>query len=242
MSTGTSAANELSSIINGILDPRLNQVIGSTPKSLETLVEKSGLANDRRMGAKFIGVALFAAAVNGKALGEMIVDSELADLRARIGSSFTINNKFNMTALSLAGHCFLTSKLVDQIKFAVEFRKKMGQDHLWAGDLSSGSLSDAQKKIMKEKIARFTHDEAKGFVTYFVGAIGLKAGKSGNQDPGKPIPPPPRGTTPAVPGALPTDVVAFALKSISQDELNAYVAQVGAEDAINYFRGQMATS
>jgi len=82
--------------------------------------------------------------VNKPTLENLAGSTELAEARGVIMSSMNISGKTNMTALTLLGHALLTTKIADQIPYAVAFRKKMGQTHLWAGNLESGQLGAEQ--------------------------------------------------------------------------------------------------
>jgi len=137
--------------INKILEPHLFQVIGSTPQSIRDSLKKVDLKGDSEKGAYLITVAVFAAAVNKATLETFLSKPQFAAVRPMIGIALAIQGKTNMTAFTLLGHCLMTSKLADNIVFIQEFRKKMGQETIWAGNLESGSLSDKQKTILKEK-------------------------------------------------------------------------------------------
>jgi hypothetical protein len=145
------SSTTLKAQINSILDPLLFQVIGSTPESIRDTIRNSQLRNNPNVGSLVACTAVFSSAVNKSTLENFLAKPELADVRPAISASFSISNRTNMTGLTLLGHCLLTTAFVGDITFCVEFRKKMGQDHLWAGNLDSGSLSDKQKEILKEK-------------------------------------------------------------------------------------------
>lgn len=137
--------------INNLLSPYLFQVIGSTPKSIRDSIKTAGLKDKRDVGLQLAATCVFASAVNKATLESFLQKPELILVRPTVLSSFSVSGKTNMTGLTLLGHCLLTTNLVDGITFASEFRKKMGQNSIWLGELKSGSLSDKQKEILLEK-------------------------------------------------------------------------------------------
>jgi len=137
--------------INDLLNDKLFQVIGSTPKSIAESLTKIDLKNKKKEGSLIFAISVFASAVNKSTLETFLADNRFASVRPLLAAAMSIQGKSNMTALTLLGHCLLTTKMADSVTFTAEFRKKMGQNHLWAGELSSGSLSDKQKEILKEK-------------------------------------------------------------------------------------------
>jgi len=147
--------------INQLLDPHLFQVVGSTPKSVRDSLKLSQLKDNPTDAAKFVTVAIFAAAVNKATMETFLASKPMQDIRATINTSFNIQGKPNMTAITLIGHCLLTTDIASKIKFAVEFRKKMGQDHIWDGNLDRGSVSELQKKIFMERKRVTDEAEAK---------------------------------------------------------------------------------
>jgi len=159
--------------INQLLNDKLFQVIGSTPRSIAENLMKIDLRKKAREGAQIFAVSIFASAVNKATLESFLADSRFAAIRPLITAALSIKGNANMTALTLLGHCFLTTDVASNVEFAKEFRKKMGQDHLWAGELDSGSLSEQQKKILKEK-KRVTKDtEAKALGNGFLKHVGI---------------------------------------------------------------------
>jgi len=171
MSTVTAEAMKAN--INRILDPLLFQVVGSTPSSLRDSIKNSTLKGQATPASLLACAAVFACAVNKPTLDNFISKQELADVRPTISSSFSISGKTNMTGLTLLGHCIMTTDFVSGINFCVEFRRKMGQDHLWAGNLSTGSLSEKQKKILEEKKRVTNEKEARLFGSGFFKFTGL---------------------------------------------------------------------
>lgn len=137
--------------INNILEPVLFQVVGSTPESLADSVKKAGLEGRSEAGIQLAAICLFASAVNKNVLTTFLMKPELAQARSAVMSQFTISGNANMTALTLLGHCLYLTRFADKIVFAREFRKKMGQDSIWDGTLSGGSLSEKQRAILKDK-------------------------------------------------------------------------------------------
>lgn len=163
--------------INALLEPVLFQVIGTTPESLVESVKRSNLEGRIEAGSQLAAIAVFAAAVNKTVLGEFMMKSELSAVRGTVLSQFSIRNQANMTALTLLGHCFYLTKFANQIKFAQEFRKKMGQQSIWDGDLTGGSLSETQRKILQEKSKSINVRSATLFATgyfKFIGADSLR--------------------------------------------------------------------
>jgi hypothetical protein len=136
---------------NKLLDPLLFQVIGSTPESIRDSIMTSTMKNNPERAMLFATACLFASAVNKPTMENFIAKPELQEARPIIGSSFSIGGKSNMTAMTLLGHCILTTSILDGINFAREFRRKMGQDNLWAGNFTKGSLSEKQMEILIEK-------------------------------------------------------------------------------------------
>jgi len=165
--------------INELLNPVLFQVIGSTPESLREHVEKCNLQGKNNLGSKFIALSVFAASVNKSTVEEFFAGDKMSDLRLAISREFMLNNKLNMTALSLAGHCFMTQDALSTVQYVVAFRKKMGQNSVWDGELAGGSLSETQKKILKEKATTHSKDRAIAFASWFMEYTGLR-GSSGS--------------------------------------------------------------
>jgi hypothetical protein len=138
-------------IMNGLLDPVLFQVIGSTPESIAGFIAKSGIKGEADPGVRLATIATFAAAVNKATMETFLSKPEMASVRSFIMNAFQVSGKVNMTALSLLGHCLMGSTFLDNVNFVTEFRRKMGQNDLWAGTLESGSLGEKQRKILQEK-------------------------------------------------------------------------------------------
>lgn len=159
--------------INNLLDDKLFQVIGSTPASIAEAMRKIDIRGKSSEGAQIFAVSLFAAAVNKATLETFLADSRFAAVRPLLASALAIQGRANMTAMTLLGHCFLTTSLSSDVVFAVEFRKKLGQDHIWAGNLDSGSLSEKQKKILLEKKRVTREDEAKALGSGFLKFVGI---------------------------------------------------------------------
>jgi hypothetical protein len=160
-------------VINNLLDDKLFKVIGSTPKSVSESLLKVNIRNQPDIGAQIFAVAIFAAAVNKATLETFLADPRFVTVRPLISSALSVSGRTNMTAITLLGHCFLTTTLASNVNFSAEFRKKMGQDHLWAGDLTTGSVSDNQKKILLEKKRVTKEEEAKALGSGFLKWVGL---------------------------------------------------------------------
>jgi hypothetical protein len=78
-----------------------------------------------------------------------------------------------MTGLTLLGHCLLLSSALDDVSFVKEFRVKLGQQNIWDGTLTAGSLSDKQKAILAEKKRVTPRDKAALLGTGFFKFTGL---------------------------------------------------------------------
>jgi len=151
-------------------------VIGSTPESIAESLQKIELKDKAIEGAQIFAIAIFAAAVNKPTLETFLADARFANIRPLLTSALSIQGRANMTAITLLGHCFLTSEMASDVVFATEFRKKMGQDHLWDGSLEQGSLSDKQRGIMKEKKRVTDPIKAKALASGFLKWTGLLGG------------------------------------------------------------------
>lgn len=159
--------------INNLLDDKLFQVIGSTPASIADSLRKVDLSGKRVEGIQVVAISIFAAAVNKSTLETFLADTRFANVRSIIAAAISIQGRSNMTALTLLGHCFLTTDIAADITFAREFRKKLGQNHLWAGELTSGSLSDKQRKILQEKRRVTSEADARALGSGFLKFTGI---------------------------------------------------------------------
>lgn len=167
------ALNDSIDLINSILDPRLSQVIGSTPESITDLITRSGMENNSKLGSKFICIAVFAASVKKSVAEELFIAKEMEDLRAKITNTFVLNGKLNMTAMTLAGHCFTLSTVLTNVKYITEFRKKIGGDNIWDADITKGSASEKMKAIMTQKAKTHNKTSCAAFATWFVTYTGI---------------------------------------------------------------------
>jgi hypothetical protein len=159
--------------LNTFLDPKLHQVIGSTPESLKSSVQLAGLEGKPDLGFKFIALSVFACSVNKPTVEQYFIEEKFSDLRPIASRAFILNGKVNMTALSLAGHCFMTINALSTVRYIAEMRKKIGQDSIWDGQLLAGSLSDTQRKIFQEKAKTHTKVAATEFASWFLIYTGL---------------------------------------------------------------------
>jgi len=164
------------SIVNDLLNDKLFQVIGSTPASIAENLLKVDLRGRSAEGAQIMAITIFAAAVNKPTLETFLADPKFATIRPLLSATLAISGKSNMTAMTLLGHCLLTTKIAGDIVFASEFRKKMGQNHLWDGDLDKGSLSDKQKTILKEKKRVTDAAQASALGSGFLKHVGILPG------------------------------------------------------------------
>lgn len=144
--------------INKYFEPVLFQVVGSTPTGIKDNLKTAGIKGNKEIGEQLSTVSIFASCVNKSTLENFISRPEFSAVRPVIVNALQIGGKANMTALTLLGHCLLTTTFFDNLTFVTEFRKKIGQNHIWAGSLDNGSLGEKQKAIMKEK-ARLTDVE-----------------------------------------------------------------------------------
>jgi hypothetical protein len=142
---------------------------------------------------------------------------------------------------------------MSQITFALEFRKKMGQDHLWAGNLETGSLSDKQKEILKEKKRVTNEKEARLLGTGFFKFAGIdKAAYSAEEAdfwkiPASEQPSASRRSSRTSPPSIsvldkvPTELLDYYRKFISPDpaRLRNSIARDGVTDWIAAYRERM---
>lgn len=151
----------ITAAMNNILNPVLHQVIGSTPEGIKDSIIAANLRGNSATGAQLAALAIFAASVNKKTMEEFASKDAVADTRPVVRANFTINNVPNMTALTLLGHCLLTSSAFDGVAYVVELRRKMGARSLWDGDLNKEGLSEKQFKIYAEKKRKASAESAR---------------------------------------------------------------------------------
>lgn len=168
--------------INDLLKDKLFQVIGSTPTSIAESLKKVDLKGKSSEGAQIFAIAIFAAAVNKSTLETFLADSRFAGIRPVLSAALSIQGRSNMTALTLLGHCLLATDMASQVSFSSEFRKKMGQDHLWSGTLEAGSLSTKQREILKEKKRLTEENEAKALGNGFLKHVGILSGSMNDME------------------------------------------------------------
>jgi len=147
--------------LNAILNPYINQVVGSTPGSIRDSIKLTTLRNDTPAGLQLASLAVFAASVNKKTMEDFAAKDEVASARGPLRSAFSLGGKPNMTALTLLGHALLTSTFYDDVTYVIEFRNKMGVNNLWAAELKKENLSDKQYEIMVEKKRKATAEDAR---------------------------------------------------------------------------------
>jgi hypothetical protein len=165
--------SKMAHVFNALLNPKLFQVIGSTPSSIMETIKKLNIANRPNEGILIATIALFASAVNKATLENFLSDPNMANARPMIYQTLSINNKANMTALTLLGHCFITQKYFDDVTFVTEFRKKLGQHNIWDGNLSKGSISEKQREILLEKQRVTNLEEARLLASCYLKHTGL---------------------------------------------------------------------
>jgi len=240
--------------IDNILDKRIHQVIGSTPESLRTTCEGTNMKNNPDVAAKFVALSVLAAAVNKETIGKAATESDFMDLAMVIRSGFYLNGTVNMTALSLAGHCFVACDKFSKIRFVAEFRKKMGQDNLWDGNFDSGSISAKQKEIFIERKKAQDRKKCVDFADWFVSWSGLdqklrtgarvgtsSRGRGGSSAPssrGRGASKPEEQATATASASLPEDLVDFYFNEIgrTQTDLDESVRKHGLEKIIRSIR------
>jgi len=148
-------------LMNKLFETVMFQVVGSTPAGIVEALKRSGIKDKKNVGIQLATISVFAACVNKPTLQNFMAKDEFKEVRPIIANAISIAGNANMTALTLLGHCLLTTGMMDRVAFVAEFRKKIGQQHIWAGGLDAGSLSDKQKKIMQEKVRVTNQDHAK---------------------------------------------------------------------------------
>lgn len=163
----------IDSNLDAFLNPKLHQVIGTTPESLRANLEQSSIGGRKESGMKFIAVSIFAAAVNKVVASEFFAEGAFKDMRDALGDKVLLNGSINMTSLTLAGHCFLTNDRIARSKFAAELRKKMGASTIWGVGESGGNLSEKQRTIYRQKAGKTTLAAAEDFCTWFLGFVGI---------------------------------------------------------------------
>jgi hypothetical protein len=169
----TAKMTSVPTVMNAILDPVISQVIGSTPESLVDAVKGAELRNKSKTAMQLASVSIFAAAVNKSTLETFASGDAVSEARPAIRSTLSIQGKTNMTALTLLGHCLLTTAAFDSVRFVQELRLKLGVRHLWDGDLSTGSTSEKQRKIYEEKKRKTNVNSARLFASGFLKWTGL---------------------------------------------------------------------
>lgn len=159
--------------IDAILRPKLFQVIGSTPESLKEACQKCDMAGKTSVASKFISLCIFAASVNKPTVEQFFGEENMRDVRNTISVGFVLNGKVNMTALTLAGHCFMLHPSIQKLEYVEAFGKKMGQKTIWDGDFTSGSISEKQKGILAEKKKVHNAEACSEFATWFLSWSGM---------------------------------------------------------------------
>jgi len=136
---------------NGILNEYIHQVTGSTPSSIKDMLKLGNVAGNDQIAMKLATIGIYAAAVNKSTLESFIARAPVQEARTIVANQFSIQGKANMSALSLFGHCLLTSDFIDGINFVDQFRARLGQRHIWEKDLEQERLSKEQFKIFNQK-------------------------------------------------------------------------------------------
>jgi len=159
--------------INELLDPLLFQVVGSTPESIRDVIKESSLRDNPDAAKKLVMLCLYGSAVNKVTMSNFLAKPELSDARTVVANSISIGNSPNMTAITLLGHCFISTDSFDKVNFVVQFRRKMGQHDIWSGNMDAGTLSDLQKKILLEKARVTSLSSAKLLADGFIKFTGM---------------------------------------------------------------------
>lgn len=154
------SANAAIDVINDALNPFLHQVTGSTPASIRDMIKAANVNSNQATGIKLATVALFAASVNKTTLESFVATATMGDIRAVLSNQFSISGKVNMSALSLFGHCILTSDFISSANYAKAFRDRLGMRHIWERELQKDRLSDEQFKIFTDKKKKTPENEA----------------------------------------------------------------------------------
>lgn len=169
-------------VINDALNPFMHQVTGSTPASIRDMIKASNVRSNATLGVKLATIALFAASVNKSTLEGFVAASSMADVRSVLSDKFSISGKVNMSALSLMGHCLLTSDFLDNVEYARAFRDRMGLKHIWERDLNKDRLSDEQYKIFSDKKRKVPESEAKALGKGYFKYIGVDKAAMGRSE------------------------------------------------------------
>jgi hypothetical protein len=158
---------------NDILRSQLHLVVGSTPESIRDEILKSGITGNKEQAQVFAMGCLVAAASVKKAIEAFLSDPKMTLARQAIVQVANLNGATNMSVLVLAGHCFLTSGFINGVTFVQEFRKRLGQNNIWEGDLNAGSTSEKRKTILRQHKSKATAVIAKAFGSGFFKLAGL---------------------------------------------------------------------
>jgi hypothetical protein len=254
--SSTMANSAIVNTLNTFLDPKLHQVVGSTPESLKVSVQQAALDSKPQLGMKFIALSVFACTVNKPTVETFFIEEKFNDLRPLASRAFVLNGKVNMTALSLAGHCFMTLDELSGVNYIAEMRKKIGQNSIWDGTLAGGSLSEKQRSIFKEKAAVHSKAEANTFAVWFLEYTGIKSLMSSSSATAKGKEPAARvargmeslgvaaarilspGRTAALGYEIPDDVEDYYFTELGkqQSDLDALIAQHGVSEAFDRIR------
>jgi len=145
-------------------------VTGSTPASIKDMLKLANIAGNSHIAMKLATIGIYAAAVNKSTLESFIAKAAVQEARTVVANQFSIQGKANMSALSLFGHCLLTSDFIDGINFVDQFRARLGQRHIWEKDLEQDRLSKEQFKIFNQKKSSSPKSDAfnlgKGYFKY----------------------------------------------------------------------------
>jgi hypothetical protein len=158
---------------NGILNEYIHQVTGSTPSSIKDMLKLGNVAGNDQVAMKLATIGIYAAAVNKSTLESFIARAPVQEARTIVGNQFSIQGKANMSALSLFGHCLLTSDFIDGINFVDQFRARLGQRHIWEKDLEQERLSKEQFKIFNQKKSSSPRNDAFNLGRGYFKIVGL---------------------------------------------------------------------
>jgi len=164
--------------IDSLLEPSLVYLTAATVDSILDACESSGIYSNKKACEEFIALCLIAGVTNKKATSRDIADTRFTTVRPFISSSFMLNNSVNNSVLSTAGLCFLTISKVQAGKFGRAFKAKFGKEHPWDSSDWSTSVSEEQRKILRQKTSKISLEDAKRLRNTFLSKSGISSGTS----------------------------------------------------------------
>jgi len=158
-----------------------DSVVYLTSATTESILKQaidSNLFSNQKAVVEFVALCIISSFTNKRATIEHLQSEKFVNVRPFISSKFMIQNSINNNALSQAGLCFLTMKMLANTKVGAAWRSKYGLNDPWDDKEMSARVSEEQRKILKQKISRFTREEAKKFCDDFTAHAGLSRGTS----------------------------------------------------------------